>query len=167
MPANPLIPDGPIPGENMTADTKNYPWHRPPEVTDLDQGVEMITKKLTNPETANGLLTLMQSGVPLVKLADFFLTSGISAGKWTPDFAILLAGPTVRIMELMAKGYGLNYELGIDKSEPAHTIAFVNGLKETDKVKSRKVARDVPAIGEQVKQEAKGFGAMAASTGMM
>ena len=32
--------DGPIPGENFTSETKNYPWHRPPEITDYDEALE-------------------------------------------------------------------------------------------------------------------------------
>ena len=30
--------DAPIAGENFTSDTRNYPWHRPPEITDYDDG---------------------------------------------------------------------------------------------------------------------------------
>ena len=33
---DPAQPSGPIPGENFTSDERNYPWHRPPEYTDMD-----------------------------------------------------------------------------------------------------------------------------------
>ena len=38
---------GPIPGENYVADVKNHAWHKPPDITDYDQGVEYIMEKLT------------------------------------------------------------------------------------------------------------------------
>ncbi len=44
--------EGPIPGENYTSDTKNYPWHRPPEFDDLDKAIDYIGKRLTKEENA-------------------------------------------------------------------------------------------------------------------
>ena len=60
--------DGPIPGENYTSDTKNYPWHRPPEYDDLDKAIEYIGKRLTNQEYAVGVLTMLEAGIPIVCL---------------------------------------------------------------------------------------------------
>ena len=34
--------DAPIPGENYTAETKNYPWHRPPDIVDYDEAIDFI-----------------------------------------------------------------------------------------------------------------------------
>ena len=30
--------DAPIAGANYAADTRNYPWHRPPDITEYDEG---------------------------------------------------------------------------------------------------------------------------------
>ena len=115
---------GPIPGENYTSDTKNYPWHRPPEYTNLDKAIEAIGKKLLSEEASAGILTMMKMGISVAALVDAFLTSGIGAGKWTPDFALMLAGPTSHIMCLMAEGYGVDYDLGIEDKRPRPTTAF-------------------------------------------
>lgn len=109
-----ILPEAPIPGENYTSDTKNYPWHRPPEITEMDKAIEASIKQLSTTKGAYGLLNSLQAGVTVVQAADMFVTSGIGMGKWTPDFAILLAGPVARMMEIMAKDAGIKYSLGLD-----------------------------------------------------
>lgn len=111
------VNSGPIPGENFTSDTKNYPWHQPPEFTDINKALDMMGKKITNFKVANGLLTLVEMGVPLTRVGDMILTAGIGEGKWTPDFALLMAGPVVRMIELICLGFGVEYTLGFEEDE--------------------------------------------------
>lgn len=120
-----LSPSGPIPGENYTSDTKNYPWHRPPEVTSLDQGIELAGKQLMSEDSGQGLITMLSVGLDVATLTDIFVTSGIGAGKWTPDFAILLAGPVSHIIQLLAKANGIDPDLGIDLPKQTRTRAYV------------------------------------------
>lgn len=140
---------GPIPGENYTSDTKNYPWHRPPEHTDLDKAIDAIAKKLLSEDAAIGLLSMVQAGTDIATLTDTFLTSGIGAGKWTPDFAILLAGPTSHIMCLMCKGYGIKYDLGLDEKKTPYTKAYFEAIK-VDKKKIDTIKKNIPI--EEVKE---------------
>ena len=135
--------DGPIPGENYTSDTKNYPWHRPPEFTDLDKAIDYIGKKLTSEEASVGLLTMIETGIPISDLAQTFCMSGIGAGKWTLDFALLLAGPVAHIMQIMAKSYGMEYELGLeDDTVPPPGGAFFKVMREINRAKARAAGRE-------------------------
>ena len=109
------VNSGPIPGENFTSDTKNYPWHQPPEFTNLNQALDMMAKRLTDFKRANGILSMIEIGVPVTRVADMILTSGIGEGKWTPDFALLLAGPVTRMIELICIGFEVEYTLGIEE----------------------------------------------------
>ncbi len=75
--------------------------------------MDFIAEKLMERKSAAGVVTLLEAGVPVSTMVSTFLLSGMGAGKWTPDFALLLAGPTARIMELMAKGAKVsNYNMG-------------------------------------------------------
>lgn len=153
MAGNPKIGNGPIPGENYTSDTRNYPWHRPPEITDLDAGVELSVKRLTEKDNAYSLLTMLQAGVSVVQATDMFVTSGIGQGKWTPDFAILLAGPVSHIIKLMADGYGIKYNMGLDNEMPS-TIEFLKATAELDPKKTMVVAKDIASQADMFKQHA-------------
>ena len=106
--------DGPIPGENYTSDTKNYPWHRPPEIDDFDTAVEYSIKSLTDPEFGMNYMSILDAGYSIATVADIFVTQGVGDGKWTPDFALLLAGPVARTLDIMAKVYGIKADMGVD-----------------------------------------------------
>lgn len=159
-----FVPSGPIPGENFTSDTKNYPWHRPPEITDMDKAIEATMKQLATKETTYSLLTVAQAGVPLTTIADIFLSNGIGAGKWTPDMALLLAGPVVHVMKIMAEDYGIKYDLGLDDEAPP-TISFLKAKGEIDPKRAVNVADNVEAQTESfksdVEQQAKKMGGFA------
>jgi len=42
--------EAPIPGANFTADTRNYSWHRPPDLVDYDEAVGYMIDKIDEPE---------------------------------------------------------------------------------------------------------------------
>lgn len=147
-----------IPGANYTSDPKNYPWHRPPEITTLDDGIELAFKKLTEENAATGLLTMIEMGAPITVLTHTFLMSGVGAGKWTPDFAILLAGPISHIIYLMAKGYGLKCDMGLDDKVHPPTKNFFKA-QQIEKSRVKDVVADLPI--EEIKNNAGGFMSMA------
>ena len=121
---DPRTPDGPIPGENKTSDERNYPWRRPPDITDTDEAVDYITEQLTDTQEGFMYMNLLKSEVTIAAAVDMVVTKGISDGKWTPDFALLIAGPVARIFEVMAKSYNIDYELGFEEA-PQYVSAEV------------------------------------------
>lgn len=133
MPALPITdkPNGPIPGENYTSDTRNYPWHRPPETTDIDGGIMAAMQQLTQKEATYNLLNTLQLGVSVVEATTMFVISGVGAGKWTVDHAILLAGPIAKIMQIMADSAGIKYQMGLEDT-PSPTIAYYEDVKKVD-----------------------------------
>jgi hypothetical protein len=130
MPLNPF--DGPIPGANYTSDTKNYPWHRPPEVSDLDDAIELFSKKITDEEVLPKVITMMEIGLPVVRVADIIVTGGIMAGKWTPDIAIMMAGPATHLLMILGKGYGIKkLNTGLDRPKSKFpTKVFFEEMKK-------------------------------------
>jgi hypothetical protein len=145
----------PIPGENFTSDTKNYPWHRPPQFTDLDPAIEYIGKKLLEEDAAVAALTMIEAGVTIVSVTQMYMMHGMMEGRWTFDYAILLAGPTAHILYIMAKSYGIECDLGIDSKEKPITVAMLKemaDLKETiDPGNARRAAEDatMQVVGEE------------------
>jgi hypothetical protein len=133
MPSIPITnkPNGPIPGENYTSDTKNYPWHRPPDHSNLDDAIIGAMKQLTTKEGTYGLLNTLQLGITIVQAATMFCISGIGAGKWTVDHAILLAGPVAKIMQIMADGAKIKYSMGLE-GDPIPTSSYFDAVKSVD-----------------------------------
>lgn len=124
---------GPIPGANFTSDTKSYPWHQPPEFTNVNKALDMLADKITDFKVANGLLTFVELGVPLYKVSQMVLMQGVAEGKWTLDFALLLAGPLTRMIELICIGFEVEYDVGIyEDPNDFETGTFFQEKKKID-----------------------------------
>lgn len=136
--------DGPIPGENHLSDTKNYPWHSKPEITDLDDAVEESIKILFSKRSSKNYMSLMELGYPIVGLTSLFLMLGVSKGKWSIDFALLLAGPVSHILKIMGESAGIKYTMGTEEEEednPSQDPQYLTRL-------SRLATGDKPEISD-------------------
>jgi hypothetical protein len=105
---------GPIPGANHTSDTRNYPWHRPPDIVGFDEGVEYLMKKLAEPESTELTFSLLQMDMPIASVCNVMLRQLVSKGKIGIDLAILLAGPLARYIEIIANDNGIKHEMGVE-----------------------------------------------------
>lgn len=146
--------DGPIPGANYTSDTKNYPWHRPPETVDLDEAIELCAKRLMNEEVSVKILTMVEMKLPIVRIADIFVTEGMYRGKFSVDLAIMLAGPICHIIKIMAEAYGIkDYNMGLDNKKTPRGKSFFKEAATIDEAKAQIAAQtamsSVPQIQEQ------------------
>ena len=165
---------GPIPGANFTSDTKSYPWHQPPEFTDINKALDMLSDKITEFKVANGLLTFVELGVPVYKVSQMILMQGVSEGKWTVDFALLLAGPLTRMIELICIGFEVEYDVGFEEDpEDFNTGTFFKQKMDTvDKPAGnfkllkeelpdiKEAADEAPAVQGEKNIQSEGFMAM-------
>lgn len=115
MKSSPQTPNAPIPGANYTSDTRNYPWHRPPDITDMDKAIEYVTKDLNDGPDGFRYMSMLGAGVPVTMVTDFIVTKGIGRGKWAPDLGILAAGPIARLLMIMAQTYDIEYEIAAEE----------------------------------------------------
>jgi hypothetical protein len=125
--------DMPIPGENYTSDTKNYPWHQPPEFSNVTDALDKMSLKLTQPKIARGIMAFADAGFPLVRITQMIIMEGIAQGKWTVDMGLLLAGPFCKIIEIMCDSYEIEYTLGLDEDEDFNTGTLFKGQIELEK----------------------------------
>lgn len=158
---------GPIPGENYTSDTKNYPWRQPPEFSDLDDCLDFLAKKVTDFKVANGILTMAEMGFPLYKVASMILMNGVGEGKWTPDFSLILAGPLTRMVELICIGFEVDYDLGIEDDEDDFETG--NYFKEDQKLRTpdgfKLISEELPDLKAEAESQAGGEGEQSSGAG--
>lgn len=124
--------DGPIPGENFTSDTKNYPWHRPPDFSEVDPAIEYAIDVLSDEDVGLNYMAMIDAGMTIATATDIFVTLGMARGKWTPDMALLIAGPISRVFEIFAKTHEIKYELGLTSKSKPLTAAFLRSLMEDE-----------------------------------
>jgi len=103
----------PIPGENLVADGRNYPWRRAPELVDYDEAVESILNKVDEDVELEAVFAMMDVGADMVTITSTILLNYIGMGKVSIDLALLMAGPLSRYLEIKAKSAGVDFDLGL------------------------------------------------------
>lgn len=139
------ITDAPIPGENYTSDTKNYPWHRPPQFTDMNEAFEYIIEQIAEEDVSQAMMTMLEIGVPVSRVTDMIITAGIGGGKFTVDFALLMAGPLSHVICLMARRLDIEIDLGVNKKKKLPTKAFFDALERDQRAGKEDEAGEVGA----------------------
>jgi len=119
--------DGPIPGENYTSDTKNYPWHRPPDITDYDEAVEYVIEQISDKTRISMIYTMIENGISLVGIVSTINMLNIGNGKYPIDLSILISGPVARFIEIMAKKNGFEPKMGTPEDQII-TTEMIKGL---------------------------------------
>lgn len=103
----------PIAGANYTADVRNYPWHRPPDITDYDEGVDYLLNKLKEPQIHELVFSMLDLDMPIVTVVSTLMMQSIAKGKFAIDLSILMSGPIARYISIIADSEGVKYDMGV------------------------------------------------------
>mgnify|MGYP006081426445 CR=1 FL=1 len=109
--------EAPLPGANFTADTKNYSWHRPPDITNYDEAINYYIQKMDEDRELELISSMLQIDIHISTVVAGLLMQGISKGKIPIDLAILIAGPLARYIEIVAKSMDIKYDMGVDDKD--------------------------------------------------
>ena len=85
-----------IPGQSLTDEPKNFPWERAAEYSDPTEAARYELKKLNKPEILDSILALLQTGFPIIPLAETIKTNSQAAGLYNPDIGLLIT-PVIKI----------------------------------------------------------------------
>ena len=109
--------DSPIPGANLVADTRNYAWHRPPDIVEYDKAVDYLISRIDDPHQTQMVLAMLDIEAQISTIVSTILLQTVAKGKMAIDLALLAAGPLARYIEIIAKDVGKPYSMGVrDKS---------------------------------------------------
>ena len=95
-PNNPF--DAPVPGQGLTDKPGNYPWEHPPQFTDTSEAADFVWDKLTQPQFAEQVIAMLDSGIPVEAIGRIIIFSGFIEGKWNPDVAFVIAEPVMKMV---------------------------------------------------------------------
>jgi len=93
----------PIPGEGLTGSPDNAKaWERPPQYVDDDKAMEALYLLITEQEKLQGLISIINEGVPLEEIAQVILYQGYTAGQYSPDLMLTMIEPTIYLLIAIA-----------------------------------------------------------------
>ena len=144
--------DAPMPGANLLADTRKYPWHRPPDITKYDEAVDYMLERITQEENAEMLYSMLEIKAPVVAIVSGLLMQAIAKGKFQIDLAILIAGPLARYIQIIADDEGYKYEMGLENPDrlrmtPTLLKAALGIVDDDDEEPDAPEAPEVPVGG--------------------
>ena len=159
----------PIPGENLTKNSKGYPWHRPPQIVEFDDAFEYVidTFFLETPAIVAGM-HVVKNGIPATVAIQTILINSAAKGVFTPDMALLLAGPSYKVFTNLMDAMGVKYLTGFDT--PEEMKKFLDSMKpsDSDVAKAPKITKaqmkEMEALTEEAKAEIPEGGLMGAPT---
>jgi len=106
-----------IPGQSLTDEPKNFPWERSPEYSDPTEAARFELKKLNRPEVLDSVLALLQTGFPIIPLAETIKTNSQAEGLYNPDIGLLIAPVIIQQLVSTAEDAGLDYVMGDEVDE--------------------------------------------------
>ena len=93
----------PIPGEGLTGSPDNAKaWERPPQYVDDNKAMEALYLLITEQEKLQGLISIINEGVPLEEIAQVILYQGYTAGQYSPDLMLTMIEPTIYLLIAIA-----------------------------------------------------------------
>ena len=160
--------NAPIPGQMMTAELGARPFQRPPQYSTVDEAMDFYAKRIMSPKLRDGILDVMEMGVPLTTLANSLQAGGVMQGKHTIDVGVLIMPVLIEMLAYVGDEEGIEYDMGMDDPEEdpdkfrdAHIYKAVQKVKEKMEKEEVKTEEPVPSAEPVVEEEEKPMGLMA------
>jgi len=149
--------DAPIPGQSLTDEPGNYPWEHPPKQTDPNQILENLWEKLTDVDTSEELILMLESGVPVEAIARIITFTGFAEGEFTPDVGILIAQPLMKMIAAIGIRAGVKeLKISLEDLSNKKTIKQIVNLKQAKK-RIEKISSKMEAPTQQLPQQGNGL----------
>ena len=150
--------NAPIPGENLTRNSKNYPWHRPAQYPDFDDAFEyLVDEVISNSDKMASAILLTSNGMSALAVVQTVLVTQVGKGAISPDMSLLIAGPFYKTFVRMLDAMGVEYLSGFDTTE--EIVAYAEKMKTGDileKAKKQvKLTEEQEQEMERITEEAK------------
>ena len=107
----------PIPGQSLTDEPKNYPWERPPEITDPREAIKFHIDGINKPEALDNIIEMLQIGVPVKALAETAMTTAQMEGIHSVDVSLIIKDVVKEELISIAEEAGIDYATGDEPSE--------------------------------------------------
>jgi hypothetical protein len=107
--------DAPIAGQSLTAELGNRPWQKPAQYTTVEEALDFYIPRLTDVETQDDLMNVIELGIPLTTIADALQSGGTMDGKHSIDVGILIIPVLIETLAYLAEEQGVKYVTGTEK----------------------------------------------------
>ena len=145
-----------VPGQSLTDYPKNYPWERPPEITDPNDAIKFHIDRIADEDVIDNVLDLLEFGIPAKTLSESMMTAAVGSGIHSIDVSLIVE-PIVRdFMMKAADMAGVNYKETFKPDEMTmaeRASLFNDAVASTPKGERDKGFEIVKEAAESMKEE--------------
>ena len=145
--------NAPIPGESLTRPPKQYPWERPPEMSDPEDVIQYYITRLNKAETMEGVIDALEMDITVKDLTEGMLRMGVADGLHSIDVSLIVAPVIHDFIVGFARDLGIEYDEGwedkeqIKKDQKAKT--YIKTKKKMEKLMKRGAFKEAPKASAQ------------------
>lgn len=126
--------DAPIPGQSLTAEPRNAPYERPPEVVDPDEALMVHLNRLNDPDTMEGVVYLVEKGTDVRTITEGILRSAVMEGIHSLDISLIIAPVVHEFISTTLDILGIEYDHGFDDKEGESELRYSQNVNLAKKV---------------------------------
>lgn len=158
----PMTPDGPIPGQSLTAPLGDRPWQNPPRYSTVEEAIQYYMPRLTSERMGGQLMDMLEMGVPIDTIVDTVQLGGVMEGLHSVDVGILISPVLATAIEQMAIAAEVKYTVEgqeVDENIPDDSqiaMAMMEAAKSTGEQ-----IKEAPKEVEELTEEPQPKGLMA------
>lgn len=100
----------PVPaGISWTDNPKSTPWNTPPQLVKVQDVAQRYINTLSSPSVINGMLDVLETGVPIAALANAMMLTGVASNVHTIDAGILVTPVIIEMLVTLAEMHDVDY----------------------------------------------------------
>jgi len=115
------------PGISWTAPPKGRPWLRPPKYVKIEEVAALYIGLLSSVNVMDSMLDAIETGVPLIAIAEPLMLVNVSKGIHSLDAGVLVMPVIVEMLVTTAEAENIDY------------VVFAEDKVETDKPSTREI----------------------------
>lgn len=133
------------PGISFTDNPRSTPWNTPPKLVKVQDIAQRYIDSLSQPNTINSMLDVLETGVPIAALANAMMLTGVASNVHTIDAGILVTPVIVEMLVTLAEIHGVEYQVfEKDPDEDIIPARIINrAMKKTSTASEEEVVAPV------------------------
>ena len=109
------------PGISFTDNPRSTPWNTPPKLVKVQDVAQRYIDSLSQPNTINSALDVLETGIPIAALANAMMLTGVASNVHTIDAGILVTPVIIEMLVTLAEIHGVEYQV-FDKDPDADNV---------------------------------------------
>jgi len=105
--------EAPIPGQSLTSQPKNVPWEYPARITEPMDALEFHMKQLTDENTVDNIMEMLEVGIPVSVVASSMLTVAVMDGEHSIDVKLIIKPFVEDHIKSLAEVTGIDYKMSM------------------------------------------------------